>query len=243
MASQSFDESELDYTILDKHKTLLSQLAKVSNSGITVFDMYRGQHVFTSYNFADLFGYDAAGIETDGNRYFDERVHPEDFQVLVRNGVDSLKFFFEHKGEWMGYKLINEYRVRNFNNEYARIIEQHQILELDKRGNVWLSLSVWDLSPDQSPFQGVRSQVLNCKTGAYCSLYDLTSDAVKPSLSAREVEVLRLIKEGLLSKEISDKLCISVHTVNTHRQKILLKLNANNSMEAVKYASSLGLLS
>ncbi|WP_321481366.1 hypothetical protein [uncultured Bacteroides sp.] len=31
--------------------------------------------------------------------------------------------------------------------------------------------------------------------------------------------------------------------MNTHRQKILLKLNANNSMEAIRYASNLGLLS
>lgn len=243
LASQSFDESELDYAILNKHKLFLSQLAKVSNSGVTVFDLYRHQHVFTSYNFADLFGYDLAGIEVEGNSYFDERVHPEDMEILMRNGVDSLNFFFERKDECMSYKLVNEYRVRNFKNEYVRIIEQHQILELDKRGNVWLSLSVWDISPDQSPLQGARTQILNCKTGEYRSLHDLIPDTSKSGLSSREVEVLQLIKEGLLSKEISDKLCISVHTVNTHRQKILLKLNANNSMEAVKYASELGLLS
>ena len=55
--------------------------------------------------------------------------------------------------------------------------------------------------------------------------------------------VLQLIKEGLLSKEISEQLSISVHTVNTHRQRILEKLDVNNSMEAVKYASALGLIS
>ncbi|MDR1880928.1 MAG: LuxR C-terminal-related transcriptional regulator, partial [Tannerellaceae bacterium] len=44
-------------------------------------------------------------------------------------------------------------------------------------------------------------------------------------------------------KEISNQLCISVHTVNTHRQRILEKLDVDNSLEAVKYASALGLLS
>ncbi|WP_448790250.1 LuxR C-terminal-related transcriptional regulator [Bacteroides graminisolvens] len=242
MASQFFDESMLDYSILHKHIYFLSQLAKVSNSGVTVFDLFRRQHVFTSYNFADLFGYDLTGIEMDGNRYFDERVHPDDMEILIRNGADALSLFFERKNECLSYKLINEYRVRNLKDEYVRIIEQHQILELDKRGNVWLSLSVWDLSPDQSSFQGVRSQILNCKTGECRSLYDLMPNINRSALSLREVEVLQLIKDGLLSKEISDKLCISVHTVNTHRQNILLKLNANNSMEAVKYASELGLL-
>jgi DNA-binding NarL/FixJ family response regulator len=50
------------------------------------------------------------------------------------------------------------------------------------------------------------------------------------------------VKEGYLSKEISDRLSISVHTVNTHRQRFLEKMGAANSMEAVMYASKYGLL-
>jgi DNA-binding CsgD family transcriptional regulator len=46
----------------------------------------------------------------------------------------------------------------------------------------------------------------------------------------------------LLSKEISNVLSISLHTVNTHRQRFLEKLGANNSMEAVMFASRFGLL-
>lgn len=38
------------------------------------------------------------------------------------------------------------------------------------------------------------------------------------------------------------RLFISVHTVNTHRQRILEKLGANNSIEAIAYALQLGLV-
>ena len=48
------------------------------------------------------------------------------------------------------------------------------------------------------------------------------------------------IEQGKLSKEIADKLHISVHTVNTHRQRILKKLKVDNSIEAIKYARILG---
>ncbi|HEX2901046.1 MAG TPA: helix-turn-helix transcriptional regulator, partial [Bacteroidia bacterium] len=65
----------------------------------------------------------------------------------------------------------------------------------------------------------------------------------KAKLTSRELEVLSLIQQGHLSKEISDLLSISVHTVNTHRQHILEKLDAGNSMEAVQMAARLGLLS
>jgi DNA-binding NarL/FixJ family response regulator len=61
-------------------------------------------------------------------------------------------------------------------------------------------------------------------------------------LTKRELEILKLVKQGLLSKEISDKLYISVHTVNTHRQRLLEKLGANNTIEAIIFATKYGLL-
>jgi len=242
MTAQQFDEADLDYTILERHKQLLSQFSLVSNSGIAVFDMYRQQHAFVSYNFTDLFGYDINSLQRNANDYFDKHVHPDDFSVLMRNGVDFLRLFYPNKEEYANCKLINEYRIRNSHNDYIRIIEQHQILEFDKKGNVWLSLSIWDISPDQSTFQGVRSKVFNCKTGAYNSLQEFLPTSSQTTLSYREIEILQLVRDGLLSKEISEKLSISVHTVNTHRQKILFKLDVDNSMEAIKYASELGLL-
>jgi len=46
----------------------------------------------------------------------------------------------------------------------------------------------------------------------------------------------------LISKQIADKLFISVNTVNTHRQRIIEKLNVSNTAEAVQHAGRLGLI-
>jgi hypothetical protein len=48
---QQFDESELDYSILDKHIPILQKLAETSNSLITVFDLFQKKHVYHSSNF------------------------------------------------------------------------------------------------------------------------------------------------------------------------------------------------
>jgi len=64
----------------------------------------------------------------------------------------------------------------------------------------------------------------------------------KTILSTREVEVLGLVSKGFASKEIADKLFLSVNTVNNHRQNILEKVKASNTSEAVNYARNLGLL-
>ena len=245
MESQQIKEQNLDYSLLEKHKQFLTYMAKVDNSAITIFDMHKKEHVFVSYNFTSLFGYNLNEMEKGGNEFFNSKVHPDDFIVMLKNGIRTFEFFLSvPKEQSTNYKVINEYRVLNGENTYIRVIEQHQALELDKEGKVWLTLGVVDISPNQDNIAAVRTQLINYKTGELIKLPD--DNTANPGqaieLSVREKEVLVLVKDGLLSKEISEKLYISVHTVNTHRQRILGKLGANNSQEAIKYASALGLL-
>lgn len=59
-------------------------------------------------------------------------------------------------------------------------------------------------------------------------------------ISPREKEVVTLIAEGMTTKEIAEKLFLSKHTIESHRQNILLKLDIKNSAELVKYAIKRG---
>jgi DNA-binding NarL/FixJ family response regulator len=64
-----------------------------------------------------------------------------------------------------------------------------------------------------------------------------------PLLTEREIEVLRLVAEGLSSREIAERLSISVKTVDTHRANIMEKVGVHNTAELVKYAIRRGLVS
>jgi DNA-binding NarL/FixJ family response regulator len=55
-------------------------------------------------------------------------------------------------------------------------------------------------------------------------------------LTNREIEILRLIAESLTSKQIAEKLFLSVTTVNSHRTNIMKKLNIHETVGLVKYA-------
>jgi LuxR family maltose regulon positive regulatory protein len=61
-------------------------------------------------------------------------------------------------------------------------------------------------------------------------------------LSERELEVLRLMADGLKYKEIADKLVISVNTVRHHTRNIYGKLDVNSRAQSVARARDLGLL-
>ncbi|HNY03251.1 MAG TPA: response regulator transcription factor [Bacteroidales bacterium] len=55
-------------------------------------------------------------------------------------------------------------------------------------------------------------------------------------LTSREIEILKLFAEGYINKEISDRLDISIRTVETHKNHIMKKLELKSTVELIKYA-------
>ncbi|MCX6247116.1 MAG: response regulator transcription factor [Bacteroidetes bacterium] len=62
------------------------------------------------------------------------------------------------------------------------------------------------------------------------------NDSPGATITSREIEILKLYVEGLINKEISDKLGISIRTVETHKNHIMRKLGLKSTVELVKYA-------
>lgn len=67
-------------------------------------------------------------------------------------------------------------------------------------------------------------------------------DAAYRNLTRREQEILRLLAEGLTSREIAEQLAISPKTVENHRTNIMSKLGLHSTLELVRYAARLGLI-
>lgn len=236
-----YEDENLDYPKLERHKAALQTLADIGNSGVSLFDINKRQIVFFSSNYGQQLGYVKSDYEKFGHHFFSGKIHPEDALKLSLNSVSIYKIYDNFTAdEKLNHKLISEYRMLNAQNKYVRLIEQHQFIELDKTGQIWLLLGIVDISPNQEEFNGIKCQFLNFRTGNIIPFE--TSQKAVYELTNRELEVLKLVKNGLLSKEISNRLSISLHTVNTHRQRFLEKLGANNSFEAVMFASKYGLL-
>ena len=62
-------------------------------------------------------------------------------------------------------------------------------------------------------------------------------------LSPRQIEVLRLITEGLTSREIASRLGLSEKTVETHRSAVAQRLGIRDVAGLVRYAARVGLTS
>lgn len=65
---------------------------------------------------------------------------------------------------------------------------------------------------------------------------------VKMGVSSREVQILKLIAQGLTNDAISKKLKLAKRTVDTHRQNLLDKFNVNNTAVLIRKATELAIL-
>jgi len=243
-----FVEKDLDYSVLEKHKPYLDKIDALERSAVTVFDLFRKTHVYTSPSYRNKLGLtDDAGDVPVG---FEVLMHPDDHIKALRAGIYFLGMGIRLGSDDMQkYKAVYDFRIRKpgLKNEaqsdsvanWMRITEQHQLLESDIHGNIWLVLSIASVSSDQDTDSSMRCQLIQNETG---ELIVFPEEGITPyiNLTQREIEVLKLISEGFYSKEITDKLNISIHTVNTHRQNIIEKLNVSNTTEAVQMAMKYG---
>jgi DNA-binding CsgD family transcriptional regulator len=240
-----FDVREEDYKVLDYHIPLLHRLDVIDTSIISIFDLYQKKHIYLSRQFETVFGQDLEkAAEEVSSRYSDSFIHPDDFIEMLKAGNFYMQFMLSlPPDKRKHYKMVRDYRMLHKDGKYVRVIEQLANLEFDRAGNPWLGLCILDLSPDLNIDTQFRSRAIDLETGEMFHFPPIITDVTdKPNLTRREKEILGLIADGLISKEIADKLFISVNTVNTHRQRILEKLDAGNSLEAIKYASVLGLI-
>ena len=110
-----------------------------------------------------------------------------------------------------------------------------------------------DITSKSGP--GTREQTVNvnaCNSGDFVSsdnMLDgvlettLTPDkAIRIELSARELEILRLIASGSTNKEIARKLYRNARTIEYHRSNIMKKLNVHTAAELIRKAITSSLL-
>lgn len=99
------------------------------------------------------------------------------------------------------------------------------------RGEIYLSTAVSKYVVEAFKV-GARGQLNNAETPTM----------VEPALTPRQREVLQLIAEGNSTKEIAEKLNISVKTAKTHRSELMRRLDLHDIASLVRYAMQIGLV-
>ncbi len=244
--SQNLAAQNLDSSTLTECKHKVEIAVEVESDCRVITDAAADFCYIFGGSFSNLIGL------SDSESYFKEmdssdedeiynRIHPED---LVDKRMLEYEFFRYvdslPDSEKLNYRATCRLRIQDKAGNYIYVNNSTRIMRLSPNGKVWLILCCYELAPVQTPPNGIDARIVNYVTGDIKELQ--LSERRSHILTEREKEILNLIKEGKLSKEIADILQISVHTVNRHRQNILEKLSVGNSVEAVMAATVMRLL-
>lgn len=195
---------------------------------------------FVSKEVEDVMGYTTAQFTIP---FMNSQLHPDDFSWFLAFGNSIVNFFSQLPVQKiMRYKVRYDVRLRKKNGDYARILYQGILLEHDDTGKFLRTLS---LHTDITYLKQEGRPVLSfIGLDGEPSYLDVASDSIfiesKEELTRREKQVLKLLIEGKLSKEIGSILNISKQTVDTHRKNMLHKNNLSNTGELIGKAIRYG---
>ena len=222
-ARQQISGPDVDYDLWNKKRISVQAFSQMSQSCIFTVDVFKERYDFASDSFAHLFGYNPTWIKTIRQQgdLLEERIHPDDRMQLTECQIEHGQFIYSLPPEERNdYRQIFQFRMLNARQQYINVSSRQQVIETDRNGKAWIIMGV------------------NRKTGEMLPTCTVSPDK---QLSNREKEILRLIRQGFLSKEIAYQLGVSIYTVNNHRKNILSKLDANNIMEAIHIVENLGI--
>jgi len=127
-----------------------------------------------------------------------------------------------------GFDVIEQVRAQNFHPVFIFVTAYNQYaIKAIKATAFDFILKPVDLSE--------LSETLRRYNGnGHSATSPITRHPKYETLTSREKEILKLVMEGLTSKEIAEKLFISKNTVDTHRRKVLGKMGVGNSFELLR---------
>ena len=171
--------------------------------------------------------------------YFKNKMHPSDFESYLEMEAVAARFLFNSEpDQQLNYRLRYDCRVLHSAGDYVRIL--HQILPI-KSSKAGVPFRIFGIFTDISHLKmdGEISFSLIGLNGAptYLSIDSLKNRISSENvLSKRETEILMMLSEDMISKEIAEKLFISPQTVANHRKNMLKKTRSKSTIELMMKA-------
>jgi DNA-binding CsgD family transcriptional regulator len=223
------------------HEKLLN-LFHVGSYYYSIFNYAQNDFEFVSAEVKSVLGYAPSAFNIP---FLLNAIHPEDIDCLLNNenrAIDFLKSLPVEK--LMKYKIRSDYRFRKSDGYYVRLLQQGMVLEHDENGGILRTLiihtDITGIKEEGKPvlcFIGMEGEPSYINVDVK-KVFTVSKDV----LTGREKQVLALLIEGMLSKEIADILKISKETVGKHRKNMLSKNQLKSTGELIAKAIRQGWL-
>jgi DNA-binding CsgD family transcriptional regulator len=167
-------------------------------------------------------------------------IHPDDLALANRITKATVNHCRQHSNDPKTYLNIT-YRLRKKDGSYIKVLRQSGLYLADEEGRLVANYSLLtDISfmhSDERVDWEIEAADLD-KLAFHTRIYEEFQDF----FTRRELELIKLLDQGLASSEIADQLYLSRHTIATHRKNIYRKSNCKSKDELIAFCKKNGIL-
>lgn len=238
---QMSKSSHIDFPELSQKTWDMNAIFHVGPCYYYYFDLHTAALLYISPEIKEVLGLEQ-NISVEA---LFQRIHPQDVKYFIAYEEQVSTFFAALPiHQILNYKVSYDFRIRHAQGHYLRLLQQVICINHTEQGKLLHTLGLHsDISHIKAEgrpmlsFIGLNGAPSFLDCGGFGEAKEI--QLLSP-YSKRELEVLRLLSQGYLSKEISEKLFISAHTVNQHRKNILKKGSHKSIHFAIYHAVSSG---
>jgi DNA-binding CsgD family transcriptional regulator len=213
-------------------------------------DYTKGQYLYLDPSCELLLGYNKEYIASAGQHFYNNLIHPSDYKIFnVDIFPQNIRFLKKQPlADRLNYSCSYNYRLKVRSGNYIMVLQRATYYLHPETGHplasVGFIINITHFKEGTSIVHTIERIDRNFSTLSAEPVFKAVHypDIKNGLLSKRESQILQLIYNGLNSKEIADRLYLSVHTINNHRKNILRKTNTSNITETIRYAQTNGLL-
>ncbi|WP_227873901.1 LuxR C-terminal-related transcriptional regulator [Flavobacterium nackdongense] len=172
-------------------------------------------------------------------------IHPDDVDFVAKAEAIATDFFY-NKVEYekmLRDKTSYSFRFRVQNGEYTLFKNQSLMLSLDDNGGLGKSLNIHTRIDHLGNLNTYKISFIDLNgVPSFMNLSRDEQNKENHEFSKREIDIIKLLSNGLSNVEIAEKLFIRALTVKKHRSNILAKSDTKNTAQLIKNCILQGLI-
>lgn len=233
----SYQEKWLNQTVL------LDQMSLKNNAVLFLWDVAASQLIYMNdknYVLGDPAGTELSAI--DGLAYLFSNIHPDYQHAALLFHQTTIDYCLTHNEQAPAAVVSNfNFQYKRKNGGYMQLLQHAVVAEADARGQPLLFLCFgYDITYLLKEHTANLIITAPQRFSMWCYNFDKRHLEPIAPFTVQEKKVLQFLYEGRHTKEISDELYNSPHTIDTHRRNLLKKTGCVDTTALVTYLKMVG---
>lgn len=216
---------------------VVKAFARLTYESVYLIDYTNMSFEYVSDNPLFLCGLPAEAVLQMGYQFYFRHVPEKDLELLSLINEAGFDFYAQAPaGDRQRYSITYDFHLVNKDGKHVLINHKLTPLFLTPEGKMWKSMCIVSLSHHQAAGNARIYKQGSDEMWELVAGKKLWRKVVKPELSERESDVLRLYAQGLSINQIAEKLFVAPDTIKYYRRRIFERLEVTNIADALASA-------